>query len=145
MRESECVSLPVVVDQHESEALPFIHSRLDTVAVIHKDEGTGWNAMHAGWETHRINHSVAFSDKETCTNQAESFFSRLRRMEVGTHNHIAGPYLGGYVGEATWREHHRRVDNGRRTELLGVAATASPSLRRWPGYWQRAMGRGSPA
>lgn len=36
-----------------------------------------------------------------CTNQAESYFSRLRRMEVGTHHHIAGPYLYAYAGEAS--------------------------------------------
>jgi hypothetical protein len=40
--------------------------------------------------THRVNHSVRFMDKGVCTNQAESYFSRLRRMEVGTHHHIAG-------------------------------------------------------
>jgi ISXO2 transposase-like protein len=37
----------------------------------------------------RINHSVAFTDDGACTNQAESFFSRLRRAELGQHHHQA--------------------------------------------------------
>jgi hypothetical protein len=33
---------------------------------------------------------------------AQSFFSRLRRAEVGTHHHIAGPYLAAYAAEMDW-------------------------------------------
>ena len=63
----------------------------------------------------RINHSVYYSDGSACTNMAEGFFSRLRRAEIGTHHHIAEPYLGAYAGEMAWREDHRRVDTeGRR-------------------------------
>ena len=46
----------------------------------------------AGIRTASITRS-RFMDEGVCTNQAESYFSRLRRMEVGTHHHIAGPYL----------------------------------------------------
>jgi ISXO2-like transposase domain len=48
-----------------------------------------------------INHSVAFMDEGVCTNRAESYVSRLRRVETGTHHHIAGPYLFAYAGEAS--------------------------------------------
>ena len=41
-----------------------------------------------------INHQVGYSIGRACTNGAESYFSRLRRGEVGHHHHIAGtlPY-----------------------------------------------------
>jgi hypothetical protein len=39
-----------------------------------------------------------------CRNGAESYFSRLRRGEVGHHHHISGPYLVRYAQEAAWRE-----------------------------------------
>lgn len=91
----------------------------------------------AGWQTWRINHSVAFSDEGACTNQAESYFSRLRRMEVGTHHHIAGPYLRSYAQEAAWREDNRRVDNGSQAMMVAEAAMASNVSRMWKGYWQR--------
>ena len=40
---------------------------------------------------------------------AESFFSRLRRAEIGIHHHIAGPYLAAYAAEMGWREDRRRI------------------------------------
>ena len=40
--------------------------------------------------TKRINHSESYSDGEACTNQAESFFARLRRAEMGVHHRISG-------------------------------------------------------
>lgn len=136
MRERGGKSLPFVV-RNEGDAVPFVRDHVGTLATIHADEGTGWDALHAGWKTERVNHSVQFMDKGVCTNQAESYFSRLRRMEVGTHHHIAGPYLFAYAGEASWREDNRRVSNGDQAMLMGASAMASPVSRKWAGYWQR--------
>lgn len=86
----------------------------------------------------RVNHSVAFMDEGVCTNQAESYFSRLRRAEIGTHHHIAEPYLNAYASEMAWREDHRRVANGGQAALVGRAAMISRQSRTWAGYWQRA-------
>lgn len=108
------------------------------LAIVHADEASSWDALHAGWQTWRINHSLAYSKDGACTNQAESYFSRLRRMEVGTHHHIAGPYLKSYAGEAAWRENLRRVDNGSQAMTLTGAAMEAPVSRGWKGYWQRA-------
>lgn len=137
MRERGGRSLPFVV-RNEGDAVPFVRDHVGTLATIHADEGAGWDALHAGWETHRVNHSVQFMDKGVCTNQAESYFSRLRRMEVGTHHHIAGPYLRAYAGEAAWREDNRRVDNGAQAHRVVWSAMASRVSRTWKGYWQRA-------
>ncbi len=136
MRERGGRSLPFVV-RVEGDAVPMVRDHVGTLATIHADEGTGWDALHAGWDARRVNHSVAFMDEGVCTNQAESYFSRLRRMEIGTHHHIAGPYLNAYAGEASWREDNRRVDNGTQAALVGGAAMASGVSRTWAGYWQR--------
>lgn len=137
MRERNGKSLPFIV-RNEGDAVPYVRDHVGTLATIHADEGTGWDALHAGWDTKRVNHSVAFYDDGACTNQAESYFSRLRRMEVGTHHHIAGPYLNAYAGEASWREDNRRVDNGKQAAMVLDAALASNVSRKWAGYWQRA-------
>lgn len=137
MRERGGKSLPFVV-RNEGDAVPFVRDHVGTLATIHADEGTGWDALHAGWDTKRVNHSIQFMDKGVCTNQAESYFSRLRRMEVGTHHHIAGPYLVAYAQEVSWREDNRRVSNGSQAMLVGESAMASPVSRKWAGYWQRA-------
>jgi transposase-like protein len=137
MREQNGKSLPFVV-ANEGDAVPYVRDHVGTLATIHADEGSGWDALHAGWDTHRVNHSVQFMDDGVCTNQAESYFSRLRRMEVGTHHHIAGPYLGSYAREASWREDNRRVDNGMQAAMVTNAAMACAVSRQWKGYWQRA-------
>ncbi len=137
MRERGGRSLPFVV-RVEGDAVPMVRDHVGTLTTIHADEGAGWDALHAGWDTKRVNHSVRFMDKGVCTNQAESFFSRLRRAEVGTHHHIAGPYLNAYAGEMAWREDNRRVANGDQAGMVATAAMASPVSRAWAGYWQRA-------
>ena len=50
-------------------------------------------------------------------NQAESFFSRLRRAEYGVHHRISGQYLYQYANERAWHEDNRRVPNGMQYSL----------------------------
>jgi len=80
---------------------------------------------------------ISFAPIEGCTNMAESFFSRPRRAEVGTHHHIAGPYLAAYAAEMDWREDNRRVANGDQYRAIVAAAAAHPVSRQWKGYWRR--------
>lgn len=126
-----------VVAKSEAKGGEIISARIHHMATVHADEASHWDDLHAKFDTRRINHTLAYSDGYACTNQAESFFSRLRRMEVGTHHHIAGPYLAAYAGEAAWREDNRRVSNGGQAMLVAGAAMASQVSRRWAGYWQR--------
>ena len=137
IRQRKGRSLPFVVAS-EGDACPIVRDRVGTLATIYADEGSGWDALHAGWDTHRVNHSIQFMDKGVCTNQAESYFSRLRRMEVGTHHHIAGPYLNSYASEAAWREDYRRQSNGGQAMRVARSAMVSRVSRQWKGYWQRA-------
>ena len=121
----------------EEASVPVIRQRVAPGSVIHADEASGWDVLSAHYLTKRINHSHAYSKDGACTNQAESFFSRLRRAEVGTHHSIAGPYLAAYAGEMAWREDNRRVSNGEQYLIATGAALASPVSRVWKGYWQR--------
>lgn len=135
-RERNGDSLAVVA---KTEALggELIAARIHHMSTVHADEASHWDELHAKFDTRRINHSIEYSNGYACTNQAESFFSRLRKMEVGTHHHIAGPYLHQYAAEASWREDNRRVANGEQAGMVGVAAMRSRVSRSWKGYWQR--------
>ena len=136
MRERKGVTLPFVF-KTEAAAVATIGKRVAPTATIFADEARSWDALHETFLTKRIDHSVCYSDGEACTNQAESFFSRLRRAEIGIHHHISGRYLYAYAGEMAWRENNRRVSNG--AQYLGVTAAAlnAPVSRQWKGYWQR--------
>ena len=136
-RERAGQSIAVVA---KSEALggEIVAANIHHMAIVHADEASHWDVLHGRFDTRRINHSIAYSADGACTNQAESFFSRLRRMEIGTHHHIAGPYLASYANEASWREDNRRVDNGAQAAMVTSAGLASKVSRNWKGYWQRA-------
>jgi transposase-like protein len=129
--------LPTVVPK-ESDAIPFIRDHVTPDTTVHADESTGWDRLHAYYEMRRINHSVAYSLDGACTNQAESFFSRMRRAELGQHHHISGKYLSAYSCEMAWKEDNRRTANGSQHEAVTGLALAHPVSRIWAGYWQRA-------
>jgi transposase-like protein len=128
----------------EIESVPFIRQRVADGTVIHADESSAWNILHARYDVRRINHNEAYSLNGACTNDAESFFSRLRRGEYRHHHHIAGPYLARFAQESAWREDHRRDSNGEQVDrVIGLAMRARPSVD-FCGYWQRSYARSIP-
>lgn len=126
------------VFQHEGNSAEFILSTVARTAVVHTDEARSWDRLYAHYEMRRVNHSIAFAIKGACTNLAESFFSRLRRCEIGTHHHISGPYLARYASEMAWREDHRRKSTGEQFQCVATLAMASGKSASFTGYWQRA-------
>jgi hypothetical protein len=104
---------------------------------IHADESSAWDQLHGSFVMQRINHQLGYSIDGACTNGAESYFSRLRRGELGHHHHIAGPYLIRYAQEAAWRGDFRRVSNGEQVHrVVELAMRCGPSID-FCGYWQR--------
>jgi transposase-like protein len=137
IRERDGHTLPAVF-RSEGEATSFIRNRVAPGTGLIADKSQAWNDLYARYSMQRINHQEAYSLNGACTNGAEGFFSRMRRAEIGHHHHIAGIYLARYAQEASWREDHRRVDNGRQVQaVMGLAMAAPPSVD-WCGYWQRA-------
>jgi transposase-like protein len=123
----------------EADAVAAIRQRIARGTTVHADESPAWNPLHASFAMQRINHQDGFSIDGACTNGAESYFSRLRRGELGHHHHIAGPYLVRYAREAAWRENFRRVSNGEQVYgVVGLAMRCRPSVD-FCGYWQRAQ------
>jgi transposase-like protein len=122
----------------EEDAVPTIRQRIARGTVVHADESPAWNPLHARFAMQRINHQSGYAIDGACTNAAESYFSRLRRAELGHHHHIAGPYLVRYAREAPWREDLRRVSNGEQTHAVVREAMVCPPSIDFRGYWQRA-------
>ncbi len=122
----------------ETDAVAAIRQRIARGTTVHADESPAWNALHARFAMRRINHQDGYSIDGARTNAAESYFSRLRRGELGHHHHIAGPYLVRYAQEAAWREDLRRVSNGGQAHgVVRLAMRCRPSVD-FRGYWQRA-------
>ena len=137
MRERWGRTLPFVTHS-EAQGVGMVMDRVEPSATVYADEAPHWDALHARFLTRRINHQQAYSHDGASTNHAESFFSRLRRAEIGTHHHISGRYLGAYASEMAWREDRRRISNGDQFLAVVNAALAAPPSDRWRGYWRRA-------
>jgi len=137
-REHGGKTLPFVF-KSEAASLPTLSQIILPGSIVHADEASHWDSLHDRFLTKRINHEWAYSDEGACTNQAESFFSRIRRAEIGIHHRIAGAYLANYAAEMAWREDNRRVSNGEQYLMAVNAALAHPVSRQWKGYWQRAF------
>jgi hypothetical protein len=121
----------------EAGSTTWIASHVAKGTKIVADEAGSWNPLHGRYEVDRIDHSQAYSLDGISSNQAESFFSRLRRGEQGHFHHVAGPYLARYAQESAWREDNRRVSNGDQTRnTVALALSSKPSVD-FCGYWQR--------
>jgi hypothetical protein len=131
-------TLPFIVPR-ESDAVPLIRQHVASGTIIHADESNAWERLHASYDMRRVNHSVEYVSVEGASvNQAESFFSRLRRAEYGVHHRISGQYLYQYANEMAWREDNRRVPNGMQWRWIVAAALRHPKSQVWRRYWQRA-------
>lgn len=138
IRERNGRTIPAVF-KTEAAATAFIKSRVEKGTVIHADEASSWNELHASYDVKRINHEQAYSADDACTNSAEEFFSRMRRAEIGHHHHISGIYLDRYAKEAAFREDRRRQDNGGQfRRVVSLVAANGPSVD-FCGYWQRSQ------
>ena len=136
IRERGGNSVPAVF-KSESHAANFIKARVAKGTTLNADEAGAWDHLHKNFEVARINHEEAYSLDDACTNWAESYFSRLRRAEIGHHHHVAGTYLLRYAQESSWREDNRRVSNGEQVNrIVALAMTRKPSVD-FSGYWQR--------
>jgi hypothetical protein len=87
----------VALRQRQGRTLPFVStSEAHGVLIASRavkagstmiaDEAAHWDALHANYETKRINHTEAYSLNGVHTNFVESYFSRLRRMVQGSRS-----------------------------------------------------------
>ncbi len=121
----------------EAEGVALANENVSRMATMAADEASHWDALHAGWDVDRINHSEAYSDHGKHTNWVESYFSRLRRMITGQHHHVSPQYLHQYANHAAWLEDNRRNSNGENAFQIVASAMGAPVSRNWKGYWQR--------
>lgn len=126
-----------VVGKNEAEGVAAARANVVAGSTIHADEASHWDKLAAHFPIKRINHQHAYSKDGACTNQAESFFSRMRRSEFGVHHHIAGKHLAAYATELAWREDARRVSNGNQFAMIVSAVAIAPKSGVWCGYWRR--------
>ena len=105
--------------------------------VISADESDAYDLLHAHFRMRRVNHQQEYrADDGTTNNQAESYFSRFRRMEIGQTHKFGLRYLANYANEAAYREDTRRQSNGEIFRGILNRCMSTRTHRDWCGYWQ---------
>lgn len=131
-------TLAFVARSESVAAISSIVSRyVSPEAVIHADEASGYDFLHSRNEMRRINHSGgSYSNDNACTNQAESFNARLRRMEIGVIHRLSGKYIQDYANEIAYREDNRKKPNGDLLDDIALKFVRADQSGEWTGYWQ---------
>ena len=107
-------------------------------ASLRADQHPAYDELGGLNEIARNNHDRAFVvEADFSTNQAESFFSRVRRGETSIFHRMAGKYLDWYAADLAWREDRRRTDFRLHAEAVLKAALGHPISRDMSSYWQR--------
>ena len=104
---------------------------------IHADEHSAYDELMIHYDLRRVNHQKEYRSDEGITNNlAESYFSRFKRMIIGTHHKISNKYLDNYANECAYREDNRRVDNLSLFNSTLGQCLATDNTTDWQGYWQ---------
>ncbi|MCL6251066.1 IS1595 family transposase [Altererythrobacter sp. KTW20L] len=119
----------------EGDSIPFIRRVVKTGTTIHADYSSQYNPLRMFYPMQRVNHSKTYKEGDACTNQAESFFSRVRAAKEGVYRSWRKKYVSWYGVEMAWREENSRIPNGDQVDLVLKALL---QLGRSPitGYWQ---------
>lgn len=127
----------VVKSENQADIKKLAETHIDGEATIHADDAKCYDALHAKFDMKRVNHQERYKgNKGECTNQAESYFSRFRRMHKGQVHKMGNQNLDAYANECGYREDTRRWSTGQIfADITGRCAT-KPTSRDWCGYWQ---------
>ncbi len=90
----------------------LVKKYVEKQSTIRSDELSAYGNLKLMGYTHEtVNHSEEFSNpKGFNQNQAESYFSRMRRAAIGIYHRITPKYMLDYATEIAWREDVRRTD-----------------------------------
>jgi hypothetical protein len=106
---------------------------------IMTDECNAYTRLNANYEHEVVNHQIEYSTIDGVNeNQAESYFSRLRRYVFVIAHNSRPKYLADIAWEMAWREDVRKKPEGEKTAHVLKSTAANGRSLKWCGYWQRA-------
>lgn len=121
----------------ENYSMSLALKYIEKGSTIMTDESPAYNQFSKYYDHQTVEHAKEFATIDGInSNQAESFFSRLRRYEYGVGLRIEPKYLLDVASEMAWREDVRRLSYGDRlSDISNMIFTHGRSMY-WTGYWQ---------
>jgi transposase-like protein len=95
-----------------------LRENVEASATIHTDEFAGYKGVgkHFAGGHHTVNHGKGEYYRDgVSTNDAEAFFSLLKRGVMGSFHHISKKHMHRYCNEFSFRWNYRKVDDATRT------------------------------
>lgn len=129
-RETGEVRSRVVPDVSGDNLRRVMDEQLDVGAThLHTDQGWHYRKLGRDFASHStVNHNVGeYVRGDVSTNQAEAFFSQLKRGIDGTHHHVSRKHLHRYLAEFDHRHSSRDLSDGQRMVRV-VAQSAGRRL-----------------
>jgi len=127
----------VAMSENENDSIDLAKRYVEPGTLITTDENPAYNRLSAWYGHDTVEHSKEYATAEGInSNQAESYFSRLRRFEYGTIHRVSPQYLMDYANEMAWREDFRRkTEKTKMLDLLDKLFSTGLSMW-WRGYHQ---------
>lgn len=127
----------VAKSENQKATLKLALENIKAGSTVYADEHPAYNVLHAHFNTQRVNHKAIYvGPNGEHINMAESFFSRLRRMQIGQMHKMNNLYLDHYANEAAYREDTRRNSNGYIFNDITMRCAKTSVSRNFCGYWQ---------
>jgi hypothetical protein len=125
-----------VVRSENAETVAALAQRyISRHAHVMTDEHGAYNCLDDLVEHTTVNHAVEFSAEDgTNTNQAESYFSRARRLVIGQIHQITPKFMLDYMNEVAWRDDMRRNKPSKIAAYLVSSMLQLPQSRWWARY-----------
>jgi transposase-like protein len=129
----------IVIVKAESAAnvLSAIRANVTAGATIMTDSSSAYTKLSSWFNHLAVNHTKEYSTYDGVNqNQAELYFSRLRRAEYGVFHGMRCQYFALYAHEMAWREDVRRKTLQEKFDSLMRALMRSGLSKTWRGYNQ---------
>lgn len=127
----------VFVGESENAAKDFIIEHVTADSTLMFDGHSAWDSLCQLYDHLRVDHRFHFVNGRAYTNNAESFFSLLRRMHTGVHHQMSLDLVPYYAAELAWKQDHRKLSSQDRFMALLRLAFDWGDPRAFKGYWQR--------
>ena len=127
----------IIKSENEKDVWAIMKANVDTAAHIFTDEHPAYTLLGRVYEHSVVSHSQEYrADDGANENQAESYFSRLRRFCMGQLHHLKRKHLDVYANEVAFREDWRRRPNGAMLYEVARRCLSAPPSSDWAKYWQ---------
>lgn len=127
----------VTHSENERDIAQLVRLYVSPDARIETDDNPAYAGLAATHEHEAVRHGREYVRADGVNdNQAESYFTRLRRWELGVGHGVHKEYLADYAAEMAWREDHRRRTIRQQVESVLTKALRIGCSRWWRGYYQ---------